>query len=242
MIPGDAGVRLCRPCLRRTPWRPGARLDSPWFLAVCGSAVIIAGCGAASPRYRTPERPPQVQTQTPPHDDDETRFAEQIREEEAHEDDRKVDASVLRSEAGRLPDSVALNTAAPGGMDRDRVLLDVVGYLGTPYRHGGMTKQGIDCSGFTAQVYNDAVQLHLPRSTAEQFEAGTEVEKEHLRFGDLVFFNTTGHVPSHVGIYIEDDLFAHASVTAGVTISSLESTYYRKRFVGAKRVVAESHR
>jgi murein DD-endopeptidase / murein LD-carboxypeptidase len=67
------------------------------------------------------------------------------------------------------------------------------------------------------------------------------VEKEQLRFGDLVFFNTTGYAPSHVGIYIEDDLFAHASVTQGVTISSMESTYYRKRFVGARRVVEEPH-
>ena len=59
---------------------------------------------------------------------------------------------------------------------------------------------------------------------------------EELQFGDLVFFNTTGRSPSHVGIYLEDDLFAHASVTYGVTISSLESTYYRKRLVGARRV------
>jgi cell wall-associated NlpC family hydrolase len=56
-------------------------------------------------------------------------------------------------------------------------------------------------------------------------------------FGDLVFFNTTGAVPSHVGIYIEDDVFAHASVTNGVTFGSMESEYYRDRFVGARRVV-----
>jgi cell wall-associated NlpC family hydrolase len=70
-----------------------------------------------------------------------------------------------------------------------------------------------------------------------QYGVGSDVAKPDLQFGDLVFFNTTGRSPSHVGIYIEDDLFAHASVSYGVTISSLESTYYRKRYVGARRVV-----
>jgi cell wall-associated NlpC family hydrolase len=63
------------------------------------------------------------------------------------------------------------------------------------------------------------------------------VEAESLMFGDLVFFNTTGTIPSHVGIYIEDDLFAHASVTNGVTFGSLEAEYYRERYVGARRIV-----
>jgi cell wall-associated NlpC family hydrolase len=66
---------------------------------------------------------------------------------------------------------------------------------------------------------------------------GVEVERDSLQFGDLVFFNTTGRAPSHVGIYIEDYLFAHASVSSGVTISSLESTYYKGRYVGARRIV-----
>jgi cell wall-associated NlpC family hydrolase len=88
-------------------------------------------------------------------------------------------------------------------------------------------------------VYDSAVQRRLPRSTVEQFRIGTKVGRGDLQFGDLVFFNTTGRVPSHVGIYIEDDLFAHASVTRGVTLSSIESSYYRKRFVGARRIVHE---
>jgi cell wall-associated NlpC family hydrolase len=100
-----------------------------------------------------------------------------------------------------------------------------------------MTRDGIDCSGFTALVYKDGARMTLPRSARAQFEAGTAVARRDLQFGDLVFFNTTGQVPSHVGIYVEDDLFAHASVTQGVTFSSLDSTYYRKRFVGARRVV-----
>jgi len=125
----------------------------------------------------------------------------------------------------------------PAGIDRDRVLLDLAGYLGVPYEYGGTSKEGIDCSGLTQRVYQSAVRLKLPRSAADQFRKGTPVPAESLMFGDLVFFNTTGEVPSHVGIYIEDDLFAHASVTNGVTFSSLEAEYYRERFVGARRMV-----
>jgi cell wall-associated NlpC family hydrolase len=86
-------------------------------------------------------------------------------------------------------------------------------------------------------VYESALNKKLPRSALEQYHSGTPVPKTSLQFGDLVFFNTTGARPSHVGIYIEDDLFVHASVVSGVTISSLESTYYKNRFVGARRIV-----
>jgi len=125
----------------------------------------------------------------------------------------------------------------PQGIHRDRLLLELAGYLGVPYEYGGTTKRGIDCSGLTQRVYQGALLPKLPRSTAEQFRAGRPVEAESLMFGDLVFFNTTGTIPSHVGIYIEDDLFAHASVTNGVTFGSLEAEYYRERYVGARRIV-----
>ena len=125
----------------------------------------------------------------------------------------------------------------PAGINRDKVLLDLVGYIGVPYEYGGTTKEGIDCSGFTQRVFLNALRLKLPRSTAEQFRTGRPVPADSLMFGDLVFFNTTGVTPSHVGIYIEDDVFAHASVINGVTFSSLEAEYYRERLVGARRMV-----
>jgi cell wall-associated NlpC family hydrolase len=125
----------------------------------------------------------------------------------------------------------------PAALDRDRVLLEIVGLLGVPYEYGGSDRAGMDCSAFTEKVYGAALGVPLPRSTSDQFREGREVARERLRFGDLVFFNTTGEVPSHVGIYIEDDLFAHASVSYGVTISSMESPYYRDRFIGARRII-----
>jgi cell wall-associated NlpC family hydrolase len=125
----------------------------------------------------------------------------------------------------------------PPAINRDRVLLEIVSLLGVPYEYGGADRAGMDCSAFTEVVYDGALHLRIPRSTADQYGEGTEIGRERLRFGDLVFFNTTGESPSHVGIYIEDDLFAHASVTYGVTISSMESPYYRDRFVGARRII-----
>jgi cell wall-associated NlpC family hydrolase len=86
-------------------------------------------------------------------------------------------------------------------------------------------------------VYKNSIGKLLPRSSAEQFRIGIPVHSEDLKFGDLLFFDTTGEPASHVGVYLGDDLFAHASVSLGVTISSLESYYYKQRYNGARRVV-----
>ncbi len=192
-------------------------------------AAFLAGCFPSSPRFRSDNTERLRQQQ----EEDETRFAAKIREEVIREDDRKVDVKAatkrLRADGGgALP---------PPGVNRDNFLLEVVSHLGVPYVYGGSSDQGMDCSGFSSTVYANALGKKLPRTTMEQFEVGRGVRKNDLRFGDLVFFNTTGRNPSHVGVYIEDDLFAHASVSSGVTLSSLESTYYRKRYVGARRVL-----
>jgi len=81
------------------------------------------------------------------------------------------------------------------------------------------------------------MNILLPRSSYEQSKMGAAVELSELKFGDLIFFNTTGERASHVGIYLGDDLFAHASVLLGVTISSLQSSYYVKRYECARRIV-----
>jgi cell wall-associated NlpC family hydrolase len=201
-------------------------------LSATAAPLFLSGCGASAPRFRTPG----VMADSAD-DENEIRFASKIRAEVAKEDDRKVDISrVTRRRPVARPPSQR-EERAPTGIDRDKVLLEAVSFLGAPYEYGGNGKNGIDCSGFTAQVYQKAARLSLPRSAREQFRMGVEVERDSLQFGDLVFFNTTGRAPSHVGIYIEDYLFAHASVSSGVTISSLESTYYKGRYVGARRIV-----
>lgn len=198
--------------------------------AVACLALYAAGCATPSPRFASAPRI-QEPRPAPLEADDSAR----VRREELAEDDRKVDLAAI--DARVLVPADSLSPLTPVDSVRDRVLLDVVGYLGAPYRRGGTTPAGMDCSGFTSVVFAGALNHTLPRSTTEQFRVGDPVDRTELRFGDLVFFNTTGRVPSHVGIFIEDDLFAHASVSYGVTFSSLESTYFKRRYVGARRVL-----
>jgi cell wall-associated NlpC family hydrolase len=92
-----------------------------------------------------------------------------------------------------------INPDIPLGL-REQVLLEVVKYLDTPYKYGGNTENGIDCSGFTKQIYSSAMKIDLPRSAKDQFDVGEKVDGE-LDFGDLVFFNTRRRSnPGHVGI------------------------------------------
>ena len=200
-------------------WKPA------WY--ILAGAVFLCGCSGSSPRFRSIDTSGLKSAQ----DEDEARFAPTIREELAREDDRKVDVQGVKK---RMTSD---EHPSPAGVNRDKFLIEVVSYLGTPYQYGGMSKAGMDCSALSSLVYAHAIGKGLPRSTLEQYEVGKGVKKYDLQFGDLVFFNTTGKIPSHVGIYIEDDLFAHASVVNGVTISSLESSYYKKRYVGARRIV-----
>jgi cell wall-associated NlpC family hydrolase len=121
---------------------------------------------------------------------------------------------------------------------REKILFEVISYLDTPYKYGGVDRNGIDCSAFTQLVFKTSIGLDLPRTASQQYEQGETISSEdNLEFGDLVFFNTTRRsFPGHVGIYIGENLFAHASRSLGVTVSSLQSTYYKTRFVGGRRI------
>jgi len=119
----------------------------------------------------------------------------------------------------------------------ERLLLFAKKMLHLPYKFGGNSFSGLDCSYFVKKVYS-MIGIDLPRSAREQFTLGTPVEKEDLQPGDLVFFRTYARFPSHVGIYLGDALFIHASTRSKkVTIDSLETPYYLKRFIGAKRIL-----
>jgi len=120
---------------------------------------------------------------------------------------------------------------------KELMLMEILKYVNTPYKFGGNSKNGIDCSAFTQTVYNSC-SIRLLRSAREQFSQGIEIsDKENLRFGDLVFFNTRKTVkPGHVGIYIGDNLFVHASSKNGVIVTPLDSDYYSERFMGARRI------
>jgi hypothetical protein len=204
------------------------------LLISCAGVFLLAGCSSSTTVTREIEDKPTGIVQ----EENEFKYLAKIKREKAREDDKKVDVNALKREfSDEASHRADTSLAMPDGLNRDDFLLEVVGYLGVRYSYGGSSKKGMDCSGFICKVYKSVTNKLLPRSTSEQFRVGDKIKKNELQFGDLVFFNTTGRSPSHVGIYIEDGIFAHASVVEGVTLSSMESTYYRKRFVGARRVV-----
>ncbi len=162
-------------------------------------------------------------------------------EELEKEDDVTVDIESFRSlwlafmDGGSAAED---NEIIACGIDKKKIIDAVMDWVGTRYYFGGTGRSGIDCSSFTRSVFASAGNIMLPRTAAEQSTLGISVRhRENMQFGDIVFFHTRRNVyVSHVGIYLGDNLFAHSSSRYGVTISSLESTYYNKRLIGVKRL------
>ena len=127
----------------------------------------------------------------------------------------------------------------------DNILMEAESYLGTPYRYGGSTRNGIDCSAFVLSVFGAAAGMELPRVAAQQSNQGDSVERAELQKGDLVFFSHRGSRISHVGI-VEDVTpegevkFIHAATSKGVMVSSLDDNYWGPKFRFAKRIVREN--
>jgi peptidoglycan endopeptidase LytE len=118
-----------------------------------------------------------------------------------------------------------------------RLRASALGYLGTPYRWGGTTPAGVDCSGLVYLVYSPYV-ANLPRTSYEQWTAGVAVDRAELEPGDLVFFNTDGTGASHVGIYIGDGQFVHpAASTQRVVVDRLDNPYFVTHYLGARRLL-----
>jgi cell wall-associated NlpC family hydrolase len=133
-------------------------------------------------------------------------------------------------------ESEEVNPAA----NRIEMMKEIVNILGVRYHYGGMDAvKGLDCSAFTGTIYSRAFGIRLPRSSNEQFGVGNKIKKDDLKIGDLVFFKTRRkRAPvSHVGIYVGENCFAHASTKHGVIISTLDQGYYNKTYVGARRVL-----
>lgn len=143
-------------------------------------------------------------------------------------------ATIENASKLQLKYSILLNTEVE--QLQDKVLLESVdAWYGTRYRMGGTTKKGIDCSAFVQAVFAAAYSFSLPRTAREQYKAAKRISRTELKEGDLVFFNTTGGI-SHVGIYMQNNKFIHASASKGVTVSDMYDPYYLSRYIGAGRI------
>lgn len=138
----------------------------------------------------------------------------------------------------RQTDFTLFDQADPSvSASRSDVMQQIIDWVGTRYHFGGLTRTGIDCSAFTREVFRRSFNVEIPRTASEQSVLGNRISKEQLHFGDLVFFHTANHAHiSHVGIYVGEGLFANASCSRGVTVSSMQSSYWSKRFLFAKRL------
>jgi len=125
---------------------------------------------------------------------------------------------------------------------KDRLILFARKFINIPYKFGGSTIMGLDCSAYVQKVYG-LIGINIPRSARLQFNEneGEIVDRDSLSIGDLVFFRTYAPFPSHVGIYLGNDLFIHASSKdKKVSIDSLNTPYYFKRFIGGKRFILDN--
>jgi len=160
-------------------------------------------------------------------------------ENEAESDDEidTDESTVDQTESVDIPTPISPSLEINPAINRHKVLTDIMGLMGTRYRRSGSDSNGFDCSGFSSKIFTNVLGITLPRSCREQYKTGIPIVRDSLKFGDLIFFKTKKKRPSHVGIYVGDGLFAHASLSLGVTISLIENKYYRKRYIGARRIV-----
>jgi len=111
-------------------------------------------------------------------------------------------------------------------------------WKGTPYRMGGNTMRGIDCSGFVKHIYNKLFSLDVPRSSREFMSTGQRIDKDELKPGDLIVFSPRSY-PRHVGIYIGNNKFIHASRNRGVSMADLDQRYWKRAFRMARRLIVQ---
>ncbi len=204
------------------------------MIGISISIFVLEGCGTSSPRFGSEGKKSSHTETGSTHG---TRFSSKEAEEENKENDKKPDVKEIERVTSGTRDFRKEKNEALKPLDQSKMMREISKFMGVPYVLGGAGPDGMDCSGYTMTVYKNSIGKLLPRSSAEQSKLGKAVELSDLKFGDLIFFNTNGESASHVGIYLGDDLFAHASVSFGVTISSLQSSYFSKRFETARRIV-----
>lgn len=154
--------------------------------------------------------------------------------------------STLRDDRVEKPTSGSLSKAcaklgvSPSKVKCEKLYLVSASWLGTSYKYGGMSAAGVDCSGLTNIIVKKVYGKSLNRSSADIYAANvTKISKSSIKEGDLVFFRTDGKrskTPNHVGVYLNNDKFIHASTSKGVIVSSMSQQYYVTNYIGAGRL------
>ncbi|MDA8169232.1 MAG: LysM peptidoglycan-binding domain-containing protein [Nitrospiraceae bacterium] len=176
-------------------------------------------------------------------DSEDLRPGERILLEPDDEEDAQappVNTAALQAQSAEIAEKVkelSQSTDVKSMSIKDKLLVFAKSMLNIPYRFGGTSFYGIDCSAFVQKVFN-FLNIELPRTAREQYNEGVPVSLNNLAIGDLLFFRTYASFPSHVGIYIGENLFIHASSGGHrVKIGSLNTPYFMKRLIGAKRLL-----
>lgn len=126
--------------------------------------------------------------------------------------------------------------ASAGDIDNIPLYRFIDEWYGVPYRYGGNGKNGVDCSGFSTKLYAGVYNTPIARTAQQQYDACKKVKKKKLKEGDFVFFNEGGRKITHVGIYLINDYFVHASTGNGVMISNLNDAYWEDHFAGGGKL------
>jgi cell wall-associated NlpC family hydrolase len=135
--------------------------------------------------------------------------------------------------------AVKRDPAIPEPLPKDsaqKLLSEAQEHVGEPYRYGGTSASGWDCSGFVCAIFRRSLNINLPRSARDMFNLCSPVPFTSRKAGDLVFFRIKSQKPSHVGILMKRDKFIHVSISDGVIVSSLDDDYYRAHYIGLRRI------
>ena len=214
--------------------------------------VLLASCSSLKTAFTGSRQSPPANTNTVKK---ETKFLNQIDVPVEANRTRKGDDDVIvstKKESGpnrettyrnddaedlsflQIKYAVLLNTPAEQ-VKNTRMFEFIDEWYGTPYRLGGTTKKGIDCSAFTQFLFTSVYSVSIPRTAREQYNLTSRISRTELKEGDLLFFNTRGGV-SHVGVYLQNNKFVHASTSGGVMISDVFDEYWARKFVGVGRL------